>query len=285
MNKTIAVAYIPALHRGYIDFLNVLERKGVRELYLIGDDILAAHDELDYINRKDRLRAVDSTDMVHALKAVSSLTVSVLDIPTARALAKEIEAIVVPAEDITDVIVAAYFPNISVERQSIFLRWNRNNVGEGKVPQGSDTTTADAFQKKVLDRILAEAEKSSDWWRQVGAALVKDDQVLFVAHNDHFPESQLPNIIGDTRALFKKGVKINYVTTAHAEAALIAEAAKRGISTDGAELYVTDFPCPYCARMLAKSGIRTLYFLKGYAVLDGDEFLKGSGIEVVKVIL
>jgi len=56
-----------------------------------------------------------------------------------------------------------------------------------------------------------------------------------------------------------------------------------GISTDGADLYVTDFPCPYCARIIAKSGVGRLYFLRGYAVLEGDDFLTDAGIEVYRI--
>ncbi len=97
------------------------------------------------------------------------------------------------------------------------------------------------------------------------------------------PDEQLPNIFGDTRALFSKGDRIEYVTSAHAEVGVLGEAARRGIATEGAELYVTDFPCPYCARLIAKSGIKKLYFLKGYAVLEGDVFLKEAGVELIKV--
>ena len=106
-----------------------------------------------------------------------------------------------------------------------------------------------------------------------------------MTYNEHMPEAQLPNILGDARSLFKRGIHVNYVTSAHAEGAAIAGAARRGISTEGAELYVTDFPCPYCARIIAKSGVKKLYFLKGYAVLDGDDFLKEEGIEVIRVEL
>ena len=97
------------------------------------------------------------------------------------------------------------------------------------------------------------------------------------------PEPELPNIEGDARGLYKKGINVNYVTSAHAELNAIGQAARSGISTEGAELYVTDFPCPYCARLIAKTGIKKLYFLAGYAVIDGDEFLKEEGVEIIHV--
>ncbi len=281
MSKKVAIAYIPVLHKGYVDFLSYLMIEGVGELWLIGDEIIEAHEELDYINRKDRLRAVPIPLMVSVLQKLTDLPVRVLSpsiVPTIT-----VDTIVTPREDIGRVIVEKYFPDKQVEFYNVFLRRNQDNVGENKEPL-VPTVSASDFQNSVWGEVLTEAEKSADWWLQVGAALVKDGEVLFIAHNEHLPEEQLPNIEGDSRSLFKKGIKINYVTAVHAEASVIGEAAKRGIATAGAELYVTHFPCPYCARVIAASGIKKLYFKTGYAVLDGDDFLKGAGVEVVKVV-
>ena len=128
------------------------------------------------------------------------------------------------------------------------------------------------------------AQKSSDFWRQVGAVLVgQDGEVISAGSNRHMPDDQTPYIMGDTRGLFHKGQHMELSTAAHAESSLIAKAAKQGISLEGASLYVTDFPCPYCARMIAMSGIKKLYFSKGYAVMDGQEVLKQANIKISKV--
>lgn len=280
MSKKVAVAYIPVLHKGYLDFLAQLEAERVAELWLIGDSILNAHEKLDYINRKDRLRAVPVRQMQQILQTLSKVTVQVLEIDSVGALTVEI--IITPQEDIGRVVVEKYFADKQIEFRNVFLRRNLDNVGEDKEPE-VPVITLNEFEQTVWNAVLSEAQKSADWWRQVGAALVKDGEVLFVTHNEHLPEEQLSNIEGDARGLFKKGININYVTAAHAEVVAIAEAAKRGIATQGAELYVTDFPCPYCARLIAKSGIKKVYFRLGYAVLDGDDFLKEEGVEVVKV--
>ncbi|MBI4086812.1 hypothetical protein HY416_02415 [Candidatus Kaiserbacteria bacterium] len=285
VTNNIAVAYIPVLHKGYADFLQEAETRGAERLYLIGDDILETHEELDYIHRKDRIRAIEAGKMAEALAPLTTLAVSVLTVENAVALGEENVGVVTPSEDIGKVVIQKYFPNSEVEYVNIFLRFNRENVDKERKGDAPKTIKASEFQKKLFGDVLAEADKSFDWWRQVGAALVKGEDVLFITHNEHTPEKQLPNIIGDARSLFKRGININYVTTAHAEAGAIAEAAKRGIATEGAELYVTAFPCPYCARIIAKSGIKTVYFLTGYAVLDGDEFFKEEGVEVIQVEL
>lgn len=281
-NKKVAIAYIPVLHKGYLSFVDSFKEKGVKALYVISDDILESHEELDYINRKDRLRALPYKKVCSFLSIYTTLPVHSLTIETVLALQKEQVTFYMPREDINLFIAETYFGGHSIEYSDVFLRWNRENVGEAHVPKCKEETLSD-FEKSVVRVAMREAGKSTDWWRQVGAVLVKNGEVISFAHNEHMPEKELPNIIGDTRSLYKKGINVEYVTAAHAEVGTIGEAAQKGISTEGAELFVTDFPCPYCARLIAKAGIKKIYYQKGYAVLGGDEFFKDMGIEVMKV--
>ena len=283
MSKKIAVAYIPVLHKGYFDFLSELTEQGVQELYLIGDAILEAHEELDYINRKDRLRAVPLETVKKALSATTSLTVLELTPECIEEIQNKDVEIVTPREDIGEVVVGAYFEDKKLEYKNVFVRRNNHMLRDEKMPDTHEVVSMDEFTTKLWADVLKEADKSADWYRQVGAALVKDGEVIYVTHNEHMPEEQQPNIEGDARTLFKRGIRLDYSTAAHAEVVAIGAAAKHGIVTDGAELYMTDFPCPYCARLIAKAGIKKVYFLRGYAVLEGDEFLKGENVEVVRV--
>lgn len=281
--KKIGVLYIPVIHSGYVRFLRELEECGVEELYIVSDEILASHEELDYINRKDRLRALSHGDVCTLIAQLTSIPVHSLTIATTLTIPRERVRLIMPDEDINKIIAEIYFSGYTIEYKNVFLRWHKDNVGENVSARGVSVTTLSLFAQTMFSCVLVESMKSADWWRQVGAALVKDGELIGVAHNEHMPEKELPNILGDTRALFTKGVNVNYVTTAHAEASVIAEAARKGISTDGAELFTTDFPCPYCARVIAKSGIKKIYFVHGYAVLGGEEFFKDVGIETVKV--
>jgi len=120
------------------------------------------------------------------------------------------------------------------------------------------------LQKEELHRHFlaeaeAEAEKSSDIWRHVGAVLVRNGEALLTAHNQHLPHAQTPYENGDPRNAFHKGDHIEISTAIHAEAALIAEAARKGIATEECDMYLTVFPCPPCAKLIARSGISTLY--------------------------
>ena len=278
----IAICHIPVIHKGYLDFVRTGEAKGVTALYLVDLAFLQPEEEFDYLVRKNSLHALSSYEIKQALEEYTNIPVVILDVTTIAGVQAGSDEILMPKEDISTFLAERYFGGRTITYENVFLRWNRENIGETKEP---DVLVADlpAFVATTFHQVLEEATKSADWWRSVGAALVKDGQVISLAHNEHMPLEQLPNIFGDTRALFKKGVNINYVTTAHAEVGVIAEAARKGISPEGAELFLTDFPCPYCARLIAKSGIKKIYFLKGYAVLEGDEFLKGEGVELVQV--
>jgi dCMP deaminase len=54
------------------------------------------------------------------------------------------------------------------------------------------------------------------------------------------------------------------VRTAHAEQNAIAQAAKLGISIDGATLYCHMTPCYTCAKMIINAGIKKVVSLKDY---------------------
>jgi dCMP deaminase len=129
----------------------------------------------------------------------------------------------------------------------------------------------------------ARAGESADWWRQVGAAIRFADGTIASATSEHNPHPLSPYAVGDPRSNFSQGVHLELSTATHAEARLIAEAARDGVSTKGAVMYVTDFPCPPCAKLIAGAGIARVYYRAGYAVLDGEDVLAAAGVEVVQV--
>jgi len=69
----------------------------------------------------------------------------------------------------------------------------------------------------------------------------------------------------------------------HAESNAIAKLAKCNDSGDGADLFVTHSPCIHCAKLIHQTGIRGVYYGKNYRDDAGIDFLKRSGIEVVKL--
>jgi dCMP deaminase len=67
----------------------------------------------------------------------------------------------------------------------------------------------------------------------------------------------------------------------HAEANALAFAAKQGISTDKAQLFVTVSPCDTCSRLLIAAGIESVVYKESYRDKSGIELLYAAGVELV----
>jgi len=86
-------------------------------------------------------------------------------------------------------------------------------------------------------------------------------------------------------ASHKSCVRDNHeMATVHAEQNAITDAARRGISLNGATAYVTHFPCIHCAKLLASAGIRAIKYRHDY---KNDELvfeiLKDTKISINKI--
>jgi dCMP deaminase len=259
------------LHEGYRRFLDAHARDA--PLYLIGPELYE-----DYRPLAKDIRALRAEEVAPAL-AAWGFDVGVLDAEGARALAAQDPRLTLPAEDVSYQVVERYFPRAEVLYDTAFLRWDKPRVVALRPPRPD--RVIDEHDLPALAE--AQAEHSIDFWRQVGAAIRFADGTVEATRNEHLPHPQSPYVVGDPRSNFFKGVHLELSTAMHAEARLIAAAARAGRSTVGAELYVTDFPCPPCAKLIAASGIARVHYRTGYAVLDGEDVLGAAGVEVVKI--
>jgi deoxycytidylate deaminase len=57
---------------------------------------------------------------------------------------------------------------------------------------------------------------------------------------------------------------IEFTRCLHAEQAAIVNAARAGVSTEGASLYTTTFPCHECAKIIVGAGIVDLFYIEPY---------------------
>ena len=70
----------------------------------------------------------------------------------------------------------------------------------------------------------------------------------------------------------------------HAEQNAIVQAAKMGVSLEGATIYITHQPCSMCARMIINSGIKRIVYLEGYPDEFSLELLESANIVLEKFI-
>ena len=173
---------------------------------------------------------------------------------------------------------------LKVEYRADFIRLDKVNVTSDNEVQPDVIMISDHFAKRVMEACRFEATFSADWWRQVGAAAVCDDKILLSGINRMLPSDQSPYIDGDIRGCFGFGEHLEICGTIHAEAAVIAKAAKEGVSLAGVDFYCTTFPCPMCARLLAEAGIGQLIYDVGYSVSDAFHIFRAAGVKVAKLI-
>ncbi len=276
-----AVAYVPVLHEGYRRFLERHARGG--RCLVVGRELYADERPL----AKD-IRALEPALVARALDAWGICdSVAVLDQAGAHTLAAEAArvgvCIAMPAEDVSYALAKRFFERCDVRFDTVFLRWDKTRTAQLLEVALQPVASTGELGEDLRAAAELEAARSIDWWRRVGAAMRLAGGELLVAHNEHQPHRLSAYAVGDPRANFHKGVALELSTATHAEARLIAQAAREGLATQDGVLYVTDFPCPPCAKLIAAAGIARLYYREGYAVLDGQDVLEAAGVEIVRV--
>ena len=271
------VAYVPVLHEGYHRFFTKYDES--KELHIFGPDIIAQF--------KPLTKEIRQLDHMLMQKAIESLViferVAILDIAGAVALNSPAWDIVLPDEDVSHEVADRYFPRARLTFDPIFLRWDKKNAQKEKDFIPDEQITRDVFHRRVMAQAEKEAERSSDIWRHVGAAVVKNGEVVLVARNRHLPSDHSPYLNGDPRSNWSQGINMELATGFHAEASLVAEAARRGLALEGADMYATVFPCPPCSKIIAHSGIKNLYVGGGKGILDAEEVMRAKGIKIIFV--
>jgi dCMP deaminase len=274
---TLLVLYAPVIHAGYIELYKhygtVVDRVCVLGNTLI-QELLPLHQEI---------RAVDPVIMSKLIAATGYCNdVTVLEGSNIHAAVQQSRQILMIDDAVSHKLAEEHFPIHDVEFLSVFLRWDESNVYSA-TPAGYDRISVDEHDRELMRQAIEEAKHSGDWWRQIGALIARDGHVLIRAHNKHVPTEQTSYIEGDPRDFITAGTASEINTTLHAEQCLITEAARSGTSLENSSLYVRVFPCPMCAKQVAYSGIRKVFFATGHASLDGEAVLRSQGVELVLV--
>lgn len=273
---TILIAYVPVPHAGYLKFFRAYAGG---TLYILGAEFISEVPSL--VRHLPGVMPEESKSMIEPLgifSAVHVLTPAMLDDVRQS-------SIVMPDEDVSRAFAAKYLGcNASVTFDDNWrLRWDWGATQMKRRPEGERLISTDTFDREVMSLARDIAQKSPDWWRQIGALLVKEGEVVLVSFNRHVPSEQSAYCYGDPRSNFEPGQCIDFSIALHAENGIVAEAARRGIKMEGSDLYATTFPCPPCAYACAYSGIRRLYYRDGYALVAGSEVLQAKGVEIVRV--
>lgn len=271
--------YMPALHKGYLDFV---EKHPRDKLYLLDEDLLKAVPALE----RD-IRAMKPAQMAEALQAVLEKQQRLVSLLGKQAIGMLPEGlnITMPDEEISHEVADEHLGLHNVTFEPVFLRWDKQITQTESIVSPDRILSEDDFDREMIALAREKAEKSPDWWRQVGAVATKDGEVLFADYNEQMPCKDYGiNTFGDPKSNFGPGEAIDLTKPIHAEASIIASAARSGESLEGCNMYVTTFPCPACARLMSKAGIKTVYYQDGYSVMDAEEVLKTADVKIVRVV-
>lgn len=154
--------------------------------------------------------------------------------------------------------------------------------------------TEESFQRPTWDEyflMLAKlaATRSTCLAFPVGAVIVKEKQVLATGYNGSPSGSEHCTTQGYCYPGLSScdASKTMPSRAVHAEANAIAQAAKNGIPTVGASIYVTLEPCLSCLKLLISAGIHEILyetpFNSGESVLVRDSFIN-EGLVTLKQI-
>ena len=118
--------------------------------------------------------------------------------------------------------------------------------------------------------------------RGVGAVIVKERRILATGYNGvpaglaHCAETGcLRQQLG-----VPSGQRHEICRGLHAEQNAIIQAARMGVSIEGATLYCTHFPCVICAKIIANSGISRLVYRHSYPDEFSAQLLAEAGLSV-----
>ena len=131
----------------------------------------------------------------------------------------------------------------------------------------------DKWDKRFMQMTYLVAQWSSCYKpnRQVGAIITRDKRILTTGYNGAGAGIRSCKDRGEClreQLGIPSGTRQEVCYAVHAEQNAIIQAAKQGISVQGATLYCTHQPCSICAKMIINSGIRRVVFDQGYP----DEF-------------
>jgi dCMP deaminase len=140
-----------------------------------------------------------------------------------------------------------------------------------------------SWQQYFMDMAVLAATRSTCLRRQVGAVLVKDNQVLSTGYNGSpkgIPHCSQVGCLRETQNI-PSGQMHELCRGMHAEQNAIIQSGLNGSSTRGATIYCTHQPCSICAKMIINAEIRTVYIADKYPDTLAEQLLAEAGVELI----
>lgn len=143
----------------------------------------------------------------------------------------------------------------------------------------------DKFLNYFKTICLETAKLSTCVSKQVGAILVRDLRIIAIGYNGVPSKEKHCNEIFNKNSFDRdehnSWSKLNEY---HAEENLLSFCLRDGISTENSILFVSLSPCINCAKLIANSNIKKVYYFELYdRDQEGIKFLEKRGVKVFKI--
>lgn len=143
--------------------------------------------------------------------------------------------------------------------------------------------TWDKWDHRFMDlaRLVATWSSCIAPGRNIGCVIVRDKRVITTGYNGAPAGMRTCKEKGEClrRKLgIPSGTRAEICYAIHAEQNAIIQAAKLGVSIEGATLYCTHQPCSLCAKMIVNAGIRRVVYEQGYPDEFSLEFFRETGV-------
>lgn len=136
-------------------------------------------------------------------------------------------------------------------------------------------------------RFMEMADLISSWAscyqenRKIGAVIVKNKRIMTTGYNG--APAGVKTCVERKSCLRRElnipsGTRQEICYAIHAEQNAIIQAAKLGVSIDGATLYCTHQPCSVCAKMIINAGIVRVVYREGYPDDFARRLLSEAGV-------
>ena len=144
-------------------------------------------------------------------------------------------------------------------------------------------------KQKWDQRFMEMAKLVSSWstcvreGRHVGSIIVKDKRIIATGYNGApggVESCEEKGFCLRDKMGIASGTRAEYCYATHAEQNAIVQAAKMGISVDGATIYVTHRPCGICTKLIINSGIKRIVYGYHYPDDFSMDILNQTDIEI-----
>ena len=141
-------------------------------------------------------------------------------------------------------------------------------------------------------RFMSLAETVAEWSscyqsnRHVGAVIVRDKRILTTGYNgapSGIESCAERGVCLRRERNIASGTMQEVCYAVHAEQNAIAQAAKLGVSVEGATLYCTHQPCVICCKMIINSGIKRVVYCYGYPDEFSLQLFNEAGITIEQI--